>query len=88
MIKRDVSDQLVGASAGHGFEEKQMIKSGKAFGSVVMIVSMLFAFSSCQKKEGPVEQAGKKVDQATEKVGQEIEKAGSKIQDAAQGEKK
>jgi predicted small secreted protein len=49
---------------------------------------MFFAFGGCQKNEGPVEQAGKKVDQATEKLGQEVEKAGSKIQDAAQGEKK
>jgi hypothetical protein len=79
---------MVGASAGRGFEEKQMNTSGKAFGSAVMIVAMLFAFSSCQKNEGPVEQAGKKVDQAAEKVGQEIEKAGSKIQDASRNEKK
>lgn len=46
------------------------------------------SFKRLPEKEGPVEQAGKKVDQATEKVGHEIEKAGSKIQDAAQGDKK
>jgi hypothetical protein len=49
---------------------------------------LLLTLPACQKKEGPVEQAGKKVDQAVEKTGQEIEKAGNKIQDAAQGEKK
>jgi hypothetical protein len=77
-----------GHPLGCRLEERQMFNSGKVFGSAVMIAAMAFAFSSCQKKEGPVEQAGKKVDQAAEKVGQEIEKAGSKIQDAAQGDKK
>lgn len=65
-----------------------MINPGKTFGAAVVMVALVAALGSCQKKEGPVEQAGKKVDQATEKVGQEIEKAGSKIQDAAQGDKK
>jgi len=65
-----------------------MIKSGKTLSAVVMMAALVVALSGCQKKEGPVEQAGKKVDQATEKVGQEIEKAGSKLQDATQGDKK
>lgn len=65
-----------------------MIKTGKTVGAAVMLAALLIALSGCQKKEGPVEQAGKKVDQATEKVGQEIENAGSKVQDAAQGDKK
>ena len=65
-----------------------MIKPGKTFGAAMMMLAMIVVLSACQKKEGPVEQAGKKVDQATEKVGQEIEKAGSRIQDAAQGDKK
>ena len=37
----------------------------------------------CEKKEGPVERAGKQIDKAVEKAGQQIEKAGEKIQDAA-----
>lgn len=65
-----------------------MIKSGKTLSAAVMMAALLVALSGCQKKEGPVEQAGKQVDQATEKVGQQIEKAGNKIQDAAQGDKK
>jgi len=65
-----------------------MIKPRKTVGTAMMMAALLIALGGCQKKEGPVEQAGKKVDQATEKVGQEIEKAGSKIQDAAQGDKK
>lgn len=65
-----------------------MNKSGKTLSAAVMMAALLVALSGCQKKEGPVEQAGKQVDQATEKVGQQIEKAGNKIQDAAQGDKK
>jgi len=65
-----------------------MIKSGKTLGAAVMMAALLVALSACQKKEGPVEQAGKQVDQAAEKAGQQIEKAGNKIQDAAQGDKK
>lgn len=66
-----------------------MIKPGKTLSAAVMMAALFVALSGgCQKKEGPVEQAGKKVDQATEKVGHEIEKAGNKIQDATQGEKK
>ncbi|MBS1138689.1 MAG: hypothetical protein H6R13_142 [Proteobacteria bacterium] len=65
-----------------------MIKSGKTLSAAVMMAALFVALSGCQKKEGPVEQAGKQVDQATEKVGQQIEKAGNKIQDTAQGDKK
>ncbi|MBU1363186.1 MAG: hypothetical protein KKE51_05115 [Gammaproteobacteria bacterium] len=65
-----------------------MIKPGKTLSAAVILAAMLVALSGCQKKEGPVERAGKQVDQAAEKVGQEVEKAGEKIQDAAQGDKK
>lgn len=65
-----------------------MIKSGKTLSAAVMMAALFVALSGCQKKEGPVEQAGKQVDQATEKVGQQIEKAGNKIQDTAQGDRK
>ena len=65
-----------------------MINPGKTLGRALILAALLATLSSCQKKEGPVEQAGRKVDQASEKVGQEIEKAGSKLQDAAQGDKK
>lgn len=65
-----------------------MIKPGQTLSGAVMLAALLVAVSSCQKKEGPVEQVGKQVDQAAEKVGQEIEKAGDKIQDATQGDKK
>jgi hypothetical protein len=57
--------------------------------STALVMGILLAtLSGCQKKEGPVEQAGKSVDQATEKVGEKIEKAGENIQDAAKGDDK
>jgi hypothetical protein len=39
----------------------------------------------CEKKEGPMERAGKSVDKAVEKAGDKVERAGDKIQDAAKG---
>jgi hypothetical protein len=42
---------------------------------------LLSALAACQKKEGPLEQAGKQVDQA-------VEKAGDEIQDATRRDKK
>jgi len=65
-----------------------MIKSGKTIGTAVMMLALFAALGACQKKEGPIEQAGKKVDQAADRAGQEIEKAGNKIQDATQGDRK
>ena len=44
--------------------------------------------SACEKKEGPVERAGKEIDKTVEKAGQQLEKAGQSIQDAAKDAKK
>ena len=44
-----------------------------------------FAIAGCEKKEGPMERAGKSVDKALDKAGQKIENAGEKVQDAAKG---
>lgn len=49
---------------------------------------LVVGLSGCEKKEGPMERAGKEVDKTVEKAGQQIEKAGEKIQDAAQDAKK
>ncbi len=65
-----------------------MINSGKSLAIAILMGVVLSGLSACEKKEGPVEKAGKEVDKAAEKVGQQIEKAGSNIQDAAKGEKK
>jgi hypothetical protein len=48
-------------------------------------VALGFAMVGCEKKEGPMERAGKSVDKAVEKAGDKIERAGDKIQDAAKG---
>lgn len=59
-----------------------------------MVMGLLVAgVSGCQKKEGPMERAGKEidkaadktikqVDKATEKAGDKIEKTGEKIKDS------
>lgn len=54
----------------------------------LVTATLLLVLSGCQKEEGPLEQAGKKMDQAADKVGQELEKAGNKLQDASQGDRK
>ena len=64
------------------------MKRGETLSVALIMSALLAALSGCQKKEGPVEHAGKEVDKAAEKVGEQIEKAGDKIQDAAKGDKK
>ena len=54
-----------------------------------LAMSILIAgLSACEKKEGPVERAGKQIDKAVENAGQQVEKAGQQIQDAARDAKK
>ncbi len=61
--------------------------SQKVIAALAMSVLVL-GLSGCEKKEGPMERAGKDVNKTVEKAGQQIEKAGDKIQDAAQDAKK
>jgi hypothetical protein len=49
--------------------------------------ALLVALPGCDKQEGEMEQAGKKVDQGVEMAGERIEKAGDSIQAAAKVEK-
>ena len=60
-----------------------MIKLGKSVMAALVMSALIVGLSSCQKKEGPAERAGKQIDKAVEKAGQQIEKAGEKIEDAA-----
>jgi len=55
-----------------------------AFAIGVLVVGL----SACEKKEGPVERAGKAIDKSVESAGQKLEKAGQDIQDAAKDAKK
>ena len=64
------------------------MKSGKIISTILIMGALFTALSGCQKQEGPLENAGKKIDKAAEKTGQQIEKAGEDIQDAAKGKKK
>lgn len=64
------------------------MKLGKTLSAVLITSALIAVLSSCQKQEGPAEQAGKEVDKAVEKIGQQIEKAGDSIQDVAKGDKK
>lgn len=65
-----------------------MMNFSKSVTTALIMGALLGAFLGCQKKEGPMEQAGKVVDQAVEKVGQQVEKAGDSIQEAAKGDNK
>lgn len=47
--------------------------------------SLLVTLYACAPKEGPAEEAGRKVDEAAQQAGERIEEAGEKIQDAAEG---
>lgn len=65
-----------------------MIKPVNTFASALLMGLLLATVYGCEKKEGPVEKAGKEVDKAVTTAGQKIEKAGDNIQDAAKGDKK
>jgi len=65
-----------------------MKQPGKTISAVIVMTALLAVLSGCEKKEGPMEKAGKEVDKAAVSAGQQIEKAGDKIKDAAQGDKK
>lgn len=56
--------------------------------SSVAATLLVVGLSACEKKEGPVERAGKAVDKTIESAGQQLEKAGQEIQDAAKDAKK
>jgi hypothetical protein len=61
----------------------------RSIAAVGLMTGILIAgLSACEKKEGPVERAGKEIDKSVEKVGQSIEKAGQQLQDAAKDAKK
>jgi len=60
-----------------------MIKLGKSVMVALVTSVLIVGLCGCQKKEGPVERAGKQIDKAVEKAGQQVEKAGEKIEDAA-----
>lgn len=50
--------------------------------TALVMGALIVVLPACQKKEGPVEKAGKEVDKAAEKVGDKMEKAGDSVKDA------
>ncbi len=47
-----------------------MMKLGKYASAALLMTACLLAVTGCQKKEGPMEHAGKKIDQAVENLGE------------------
>jgi hypothetical protein len=63
----------------------------KMHGAVCAVLAVCLlgpGLSACEKKEGPMERAGKSVDKAVQDVGKNVEKAGANIQEAAKDAKK
>jgi hypothetical protein len=69
-------------------EEKHMTRIRNGFCAGLAISVLLLGLTSCEKKEGPAERAGKEVDKAVQSAGQQVEKVGQQIQDAAKDAKK
>lgn len=65
-----------------------MTKIAKSIGTALLAMTLVAGMAACQKKEGPMEKAGKSVDQAADKVGDKVEQAGDAMKDAAKGDKK
>lgn len=65
-----------------------MTRICRMVGTTLAVIVLTAGLPSCQKKEGPVERAGKAIDQSVESAGQKLEKAGQDIQDAAKDAKK
>lgn len=60
-----------------------MTKIGRNVVAALVLGILVAGLSGCQKKEGPLERAGKEIDKAAEKTGEKIEKAGEKIKETA-----
>ena len=61
--------------------------SNRVLASVGMTI-LVVGLCACEKKEGPMERAGKEIDKTVQSAGQQVEKAGQQIQDAAKDAKK
>ena len=59
-----------------------MRKLGKSVMAAFVMSALIAGLFCCEKKEGPVERAGKQIDKAVGKAGKQIERAGDKIEDA------
>lgn len=55
--------------------------------AVMVVLVFVVGISACQKKEGPMEEAGKKADQAVEATKDAAKEAGKKADEAAEATK-
>ena len=65
-----------------------MTKIGRSIIAALLLGTLIAGLSGCQKKEGPLERAGKEIDKAAEKTGEKINNAGEKLKDAVKDMKK
>jgi len=56
------------------------MKIVKTISAALVMSALLVALPGCEKQEGPMEQAGKKIDQGVENAGERIENAGDTVQ--------
>jgi hypothetical protein len=57
-------------------------------GFLLTLALLIFAFTACQKEEGPAEKAGKEVDKAIKGAGQAMEKAAESAREATKKDSK
>jgi len=67
--------------------KKSMMAWLKGIFSVMVILVFVFGVSGCQKKEGAMEEAGKKADEAVEATKDAAKEAGKKADEAAEATK-
>ena len=59
------------------------MKPGKTLSTALIMTALLAALFGCQKQEGPMEKAGKKVDESVEATKDSMKKAGQKVSEGA-----
>ena len=61
--------------------KKSILTFLKGIVSVAAVLVFVIAISGCQKEEGAMEKAGKKVDEAVEKAGEKVKEGAEKVEE-------
>ena len=61
--------------------KKSILAFLKGIVSVAAVLVFVIAISGCQKEEGVMEKAGKKVDEAVEKAGEKVKEGAEKVEE-------
>lgn len=64
--------------------KKSFVAFLKGIVSVIVVLVFVVAVSGCQKEEGPMEKAGKKVDEGIQATTDAAKKAGEKVSEGAE----